>query len=85
MWRNWQRSLVYLGLDSYPWNVEIVDYHRKVVIMKKLELVIPGGILLEEWLKPMSVSQYWLAVEIGVSPRRINEVVHGKCAMVIPP
>ncbi|MDP2265132.1 MAG: HigA family addiction module antitoxin [Thiobacillus sp.] len=50
-------------------------------MMKKLELVTPGEILLEEWLKPMGVSQYRLAVEIGVSPRRINEIVHGKRAI----
>lgn len=46
--------------------------------MKKLQLVTPGEILLEEWLKPMGVSQYRLAIEIGVPPRRINEIVHGK-------
>ena len=49
--------------------------------MKKLELITPGEILLEEWLKPMGVSQYRLALEIGVSPRRINEIVHGKRAI----
>lgn len=50
-------------------------------MMKKLELVTPGEILLEEWLKPLGVSQYRLAVEIGVSPRRINEIAHGKRAI----
>ena len=49
--------------------------------MKKLKLVTPGEILLEEWLKPMGVSQYRLAIEIGVPPRRINEIVHGKRAI----
>ena len=49
--------------------------------MKKLQLVTPGEILLEEWLKPMNISQYRLAQEIGVSPRRINEIVHGKRAI----
>ena len=49
--------------------------------MKKLQLVTPGEILLEEWLKPMGVSQYRLAIEIGVPPRRINEIVHGKRAI----
>jgi len=49
--------------------------------MKKLQRVTPGEILLEEWLKPMGVSQYRLAVEIGVPPRRINEIVHGKRAI----
>ena len=49
--------------------------------MKKLQLVTPGEILLEEWLKPMDVSQYRLAIEIDVPPRRINEIVHGKRAI----
>lgn len=38
----------------------------------------PGEILLEEFLQPMSISQYRLAKDIGVSPRRINEIVHSK-------
>ena len=38
----------------------------------------PGEILLEDFLKPMQISQYHLAQAIGVSPRRINEIVHGK-------
>jgi addiction module HigA family antidote len=37
----------------------------------------PGEILLEEFLKPMGISQYRLAKTIGVPPRRINEIVHG--------
>ena len=32
---------------------------------------------LEEFLKPLKISQYRVAVDIGVSPRRINEIVHG--------
>ena len=38
----------------------------------------PGEILLEEFLKPLAVSQYQLAREIGVPARRINEIVHGQ-------
>lgn len=38
----------------------------------------PGEILLEEFLDPMGITQYRLAKAIGVDPRRINEVVHGK-------
>ena len=38
----------------------------------------PGEILLEDFLKPMQMSQYHLAQSIGVPPRRINEIVHGK-------
>jgi len=38
----------------------------------------PGEILLEDFLQPMQISQYHLAQAIGVPPRRINEIVHGK-------
>ncbi len=41
----------------------------------------PGEILLEEFLKPLEVSQYELAKVIGVPARRINEIVHGKRAI----
>jgi len=43
-----------------------------------LALVHPGEILMEEFLQPLEVSQNRLAVAIGVPPRRINEIVHGK-------
>jgi addiction module HigA family antidote len=39
--------------------------------------VHPGEILLEEFLKPFGISQYRLAIDIRVPPRRINEIVHG--------
>jgi addiction module HigA family antidote len=41
----------------------------------------PGEILLEEFLAPMNISQYRLAKDINVDPRRINEIVHGKRAI----
>ncbi len=44
---------------------------------RKLPPIHPGEILLEEYLKPMGISQYRLAKEISVSARRINEIVHG--------
>jgi len=40
--------------------------------------VHPGEMLLEEFLKPMGISQYRLAKEIGVPQRRISEIVHGR-------
>jgi len=40
--------------------------------------VHPGEVLLEEFLKPMGLSQNKVAIEIGVHPRRINEIVLGK-------
>ena len=48
---------------------------------KKLDPVHPGEILLEEFLKPMELSQNRLARDIHVSPRRINEIVLGKRAL----
>lgn len=46
-----------------------------------LNPIHPGEILLEEFLNPMKISQYRLAKDISVSPRRINEIVHGKRAI----
>ncbi len=45
---------------------------------KKIESIHPGEVLLEEFLKPMGLSQNQLANDIGVSPRRINEIIHGQ-------
>ena len=45
---------------------------------KMLHPVHPGEILLEEFLKPLNLSQNRLALGIGVPARRINEIVHGK-------
>jgi antitoxin HigA-1 len=45
---------------------------------KKLAPVHPGEVLLEEFLRPLGLSQNRLAVSIGVPPRRINEIVLGK-------
>jgi len=45
---------------------------------KKLPPIHPGEILMEEFLEPMGISQYRLAKNISVPPRRINEIVHGK-------
>ena len=46
--------------------------------MKKIPPVHPGEILFEEFLKPMGISQNHLGRDLGVSPRRINEIIHGK-------
>ncbi|HUB68409.1 MAG TPA: HigA family addiction module antitoxin [Candidatus Methylacidiphilales bacterium] len=51
--------------------------------MKKnlLPLTTPGEVLHDEFLIPMGISQYRLAKDIGLPPRRINEIVHGKRAV----
>jgi addiction module HigA family antidote len=48
---------------------------------KKLPPTHPGEVLLEDFLKPLDLSQYRLAKDISVPPRRINEIVHGKRAV----
>lgn len=49
--------------------------------MTKLAPIHPGEILLEEFLEPLEISQYRLARDISVPPRRINEIVLGKRAI----
>jgi addiction module HigA family antidote len=43
---------------------------------KKIKPIHPGEILMEEFLTPLEISQYRLAKDISVAPRRINEIVH---------
>jgi addiction module HigA family antidote len=50
---------------------------RSIKMDEKLPPIHPGEILMEEFLKPMNISQYKLAKDISVPPRRINEIVHG--------
>jgi len=45
---------------------------------KLIDPIHPGEILMEEFLEPLGISQYRLAKDISVPPRRINEIVHGK-------
>jgi antitoxin HigA-1 len=65
MWKSW---------------ITIKDEHEEVIVMKSKVLapVHPGEILMEEFLKPLNLSQYKLAKDINVPARRINEIVHGK-------
>jgi addiction module HigA family antidote len=49
--------------------------------MKKLPPVHPGEVLLEDFMKPLGLSQYRVAMDIGVPPLRINQIVHGKRAI----
>ena len=48
---------------------------------EKMAPIHPGEILQEDFLIPMGISQYRLAKDISVPPRRINEIVHGKRAV----
>ena len=50
---------------------------------KVLPPIHPGEILLEEFMKPLGMSQNQLARDLKVPPRRINEIVHGKRSITI--
>lgn len=51
------------------------------MLAKRNNPVHPREILLEEFLKPMNISQSQLALDLGVPPRQVNEIVQGKRAM----
>jgi addiction module HigA family antidote len=51
--------------------------------MKKHSPIHPGEVLREDFLLPLGLSEYRLAKDIGVPPRRINEIVKGKRAVTV--
>ncbi len=53
--------------------------------MSTIAPIHPGEVLMEEFLTPLEVTQNRLAVAIGVPPRRINEIVHGKRRVTADP
>lgn len=46
--------------------------------MDKIAPIHPGEVLMEEFIEPLGLTQHRVAVAVGVPPRRINEIVHGK-------
>ena len=50
---------------------------------EKLPPIHPGEVLLEDFMKPMELSQYRLAKDIGVTPIRISQIVNGKRAVTV--
>jgi len=51
---------------------------------KRLPLIPPGEILLEEFMKPHKISQNRLARDIDINPARVNDIVHGRSAITAP-
>ena len=49
----------------------------------KPDQMTPGEILLEDYMKPMGLTQNALARSLGVPPRRVNEIIHGKRAVTL--
>lgn len=58
-------------------DLDRVDF-SDVTTGRRLRAVHPGEILLDEFMTPLNITQYRLAQAVGVPPRRINEIVHGK-------
>ncbi|MBI1747437.1 MAG: HigA family addiction module antidote protein [Acidobacteria bacterium] len=50
---------------------------------KILSPIHPGEVLLEDFMKPLGLSQYRLAQDIGVSPMRISQIVHGQRSVTV--
>jgi antitoxin HigA-1 len=50
---------------------------------KNLSPIHPGEVLLEDFMKPLGLSQYRLAQDIGVTPIRISQIVHGRRAISV--
>jgi len=48
---------------------------------RKIQPIHPGEILMEEFLRPLAITQYRLAKDISVPARRVNEIIHGKRAI----
>ena len=46
--------------------------------MTTLAPIHPGEVLIEDFIEPLGVTQHSVAIALGVPPRRINEIVHGK-------
>ena len=57
--------------------------YSKSQVPTMLTPITPGEILLEEYLKPMGISQNAMARAIGVAPRAINEIVHGRRSITL--
>lgn len=51
--------------------------------MMKIPAIHPGEILLKEFLEPMHISQNQLSMDIGVSKRRVNKIVHGRRSVTV--
>jgi hypothetical protein len=51
---------------------------NEVLAVRKLKPVTPGELLMEEFIKPMGISRYRLAKEIGVPPQRVGDIVGGQ-------
>src|SRR5476651_1624481 len=81
VWANGAFASTTSGASRFAGPKEEPKMSRSSTTTEPLPNPTPGEILLEEFLKPMALSQTALARAVGVSPRRINEIVLGKRAV----
>ncbi|WP_125613375.1 HigA family addiction module antitoxin [Specibacter cremeus] len=74
--QRWRIGFVWT--EAGPDRLEIVDYHQEVARMDRISPIHSGEVLMDEFLDPLGVTPHRLAIAVGVPPRRINEIVHGK-------
>jgi antitoxin HigA-1 len=63
---------------KFPQNIQLIIRRCNIMDKRKIPPLHPGEVLEKEFLGPMGITQNRLALAIGVPPRRINEIVHGK-------
>ena len=61
-----------------PLKLKLSIITRGKIMLKKLSPITPGDVLLEEFIKPMEISQNQLAKDINVPANRISQIIHGK-------
>ena len=71
------------GKKSTPTKLKLLITTNSLTMSTNLENITPGEILLEEYMKPMGLTQNALARALSVSPRRVNEIVHGERAITL--
>lgn len=74
-------AFVSSGIKVGPGRLRSLIITKAEEKMEKLPPIHPGEVLLEDFMKPLGLSQYRVAKDIGVSPIRISQIVHGKRAI----
>ena len=64
---------------------KLVQKGLRSLTITKIAPIHPGEVLMEDFIEGFGITQYKLAVPIGVPPRRINEIVHGKRGITVTP
>jgi len=75
---NATEKICFVWKEENAIQVEIIDYHKGKIMATKLTPITPGDVLVEEFLKPMEITQNQLAKDINVPANRVSQIIHGK-------